>query len=115
MESRILVGAADEQAKSGGVTHGLPELRECAAFCDEVLLFQKNHAESVGSQVVGGIFLQGALQGCARELELPKRKVGLSQSGNDLLVATSPSHNLFEFARCEAELLIAEMRPAEFT
>src|SRR2546425_214438 len=111
----ILVGAADEQAKRGGVTHGLAEPRECAARCDEVLLFEKNQAEGVGSQAVGGIFLQGTLQGCARELELPKGKVGLSQSRHDLRVVAFPSHNLFEFARGEAELLIAEMRPAEFT
>src|SRR2546425_12058841 len=91
------VGAADEQAKSGGITHGLPEPRECAARCDEVLLFQQDQAERVGSQVVGGIFLQGTLQGCAGELELPKGKGGLFQSGHDLRVWTSPRPNLFQF------------------
>src|SRR6266568_4460169 len=115
MESRILVSAPGEQAKSGGVTHGLPEPRECAAGCDDVLLFEQDQSKGVRGQVVRRIRLQGALEGCARELELPKRKVGLSQSGHDLRVATSPSHNLFEFARREAELLIAKMRPAEFT
>src|SRR5437667_4778415 len=104
MESRILVSAADEQAKSGGVTHGLAEPRECAARCDEVLLFEKNQAEGVRGQVVRRIRLQGTLQVGARELELSKRKVGLSQSGHDLRVATSPSHNLFEFARRNVEL-----------